>query len=88
MGGEGAMMAANQSLKNNRSLVSKRKDRKLSFVSASNKKTEYNLPKATPQKLQEIKLRMQRENRQRRVKQVVVLSLALTSIISALIYFG
>jgi len=88
MGGGGAMMAANQSLKNNRSQMSKRKDRKLSFVSTSTKKTEYNLPQATPQKLREIKLRMQRENRQRRVKQVVVLSFALMSIISAFIYFG
>lgn len=75
-------------IKNNRNLLSKRKDKKKEYGSYKNKKTEYNLPKATPQKLQEIRLRMQRENSQRRIKQVVVLSLALISIISALIYLG
>ncbi len=55
MGGEGAMMAAIHSLRNNKSLRSKRKDKSFGFVSNSNEKTEYDLPKATPEKLEEIK---------------------------------
>ena len=88
MGGGGAMLMAVQAIRNNKKLLSKRKDRSLSLVTNSNKKTEYNLPKATPEKLQEIKMRLQKENKQRKVKRLVLLGVSLTIIISVLIYFA
>jgi hypothetical protein len=88
MGGGGAMMMAVQAIRNNKKLLSKRKGRSLSLVTNSNKKTEYNLPKATPKKLEEIKIRLQKENKQRKVKRLVLLGISLTIIISVLIYFA
>lgn len=88
MGGGGAMMAAVQAIRNNKKLLSKRKSKSLSFVTNTNKKTEYNLPKATPEKLQEIKIRMQKENKKRRAKQLLLLGVSLTIIVSVLIYFA
>ncbi|GGZ77412.1 hypothetical protein [Algibacter mikhailovii] len=70
MGGEGAMAAANNSLKNNRSLLSKRKDRKA--LSGSYEHVEIkDFPKATPEKLMEIKERLTRENKQARITYLI-----------------
>lgn len=69
MGGEGSMMAANNSLKNNRDLVSKRKERGGLTGSYSNVKLS-EFPKATPEQLKEIKERMKREQKQTRKKQI------------------
>ena len=88
MGGEGAMMAAIHAIRNNKNLRSKRKSKGISFVTNSTEKTEYDLPKATPEKLQEIKMRMQKENKQRRAKQLLLLGISLVSIVSVLIYFA
>ncbi|WP_290696586.1 hypothetical protein [Lacinutrix sp.] len=54
MGGEGAMIQANQSLKANRKLVGKRKEKRFSFVHTSTEKTEYDLPKSTPETIRRI----------------------------------
>ena len=54
MGGEGSMMAANNSLKNNRSLLSKRKEKNSLSGSYSNVKMA-DFPKATAQELKRIK---------------------------------
>ncbi len=88
MGGEGAMMAAIHSLRNNKNLRSKRKDKSFGFVSNSTEKTEYNLPTATPEKLEEIKMRLQDENKKRRIKQLLLLGCTLLTIISILIYYA
>ncbi|WP_034041334.1 hypothetical protein [Wocania ichthyoenteri] len=69
MGGEGSMMAANNSLKNNRDLVSKRKERGGLTGSYSNVKLA-EFPEATPEQLKEIKERMKREQKQIRKKQI------------------
>ena len=63
------MMAANNSLKNNRDLVSKRKERGGLTGSYSNVKLS-EFPKATPEQLKEIKERMKREQKQTRKKQI------------------
>jgi hypothetical protein len=48
MGGEGSMMAANQSLKANRSQLSKKKRGFVGLAhNPSGQKTDYNFPKAT-----------------------------------------
>ncbi|WP_282123915.1 hypothetical protein [Algibacter mikhailovii] len=70
MGGEGAMAAANNSLKNNRSLLSKRKDRKA--LSGSYEQVEIkDFPQATPEKLMEIKERLTKENKKARITYLV-----------------
>ncbi|MEC3907126.1 hypothetical protein VOI54_08845 [Tamlana sp. 2201CG12-4] len=70
MGGEGAMAAANNSLKNNRSLLSKRKEKKALSGSYANVEMR-EFPEATPEKLREIKERLQRENNQAKVKHFI-----------------
>ncbi len=88
MGGEGSMMAAINSLKNNRSLLSKRKEKSALGGSYSNVKLA-DFPKATPEQLKEIKERLHKENRENRIKQVIlfmILSLALISIFLYLIH--
>jgi hypothetical protein len=87
MGGEGAMMQANQSLKANRKLVGKRKEKRFSFVHTSTEKTEYNLPKATPETLNKIQEKMVRENKLRKQKRVILIGLFTVIIISVLVYF-
>jgi len=71
MGGEGSMMAANQSLKTNRNQL-KRKDRNALSGSYSNIKLK-EFPKATAQELQEIKERIQKENKETLTKQLLYL---------------
>jgi hypothetical protein len=87
MGGEGAMMAANQSLKSNRNMMAKRKEKSFSFVTNSTEKTEYNLPKITEQKILILRKKLQQEQKLRRTKQVVVLSVVMLILIGTLIYY-
>ena len=72
MGGEGSMMSAINSLKNNRSLLSKRKEKKALSGSYSNLKMK-DFPEATPQKLRQIKDKISEENKQTTQKQLVFL---------------
>ena len=70
MGGEGSMMAANNSLKNNRSLLSKRKEK--NSLSGSYSHVELaDFPKATPQGLRRLREKMQQENKQRGIKLIL-----------------
>ena len=75
MGGEGAMMAANQSLKSNRSQLSKGKR---SFGGLAHNqsgiKTEYNFPEATKHDIIKLRNKLQKEHVKRHTKQVVLLS--------------
>ena len=84
MGGEGSMMAANNSLKNNRSLLSKRKEKNSLSGSYSNVKMA-DFPKATAQELKRIKEKMRIENRQARVKQWIVFGILIVVILWVLI---
>lgn len=62
MGGEGAMMAANNSLKNNRSLLAKRKDTKALEGSYANVEIK-TFPKASAEQLEAIKAKLQAKNK-------------------------
>ncbi|WP_339917394.1 hypothetical protein [Yeosuana marina] len=74
MGGEGSMIAANNSLKNNRNLVAKRKEKRaLSGNYLAVQLAEF--PKATPEQLDRIKEKIQRENKQLRIKQIIIVSI-------------
>ncbi|AJR04885.1 hypothetical protein [Siansivirga zeaxanthinifaciens] len=76
MGGEGAMMAAINSLKNNRSLMSKRKENKpFSGSYAGIELKEF--PKASKTDLLKIREKLQRENKIRTRKHFVILTLVL-----------
>lgn len=70
MGGEGSMAAANASLKNNRSLLAKRKEKKALSGSYANVEMK-EFPKATPQKLRLIREKLIRENRETRIKKLI-----------------
>ena len=86
MGGEGAMMQANQSLKANRKLVGKRKENRFSFVHTNTEKTEYNLPKSTPETLRRIQEKMKRENKLRQQKRLLLIGCFSVILISVFVY--
>lgn len=76
MGGEGAMMAANNSLKANRCLLSKRKERKaLNGSYAGIKLKEY--PKATQEQLDTIRRNITKERKKRLTITLVLFTVVL-----------
>lgn len=85
MGGEGSMMAANNSLKNNRSLLSKRKEKGALSGSYANIKLK-ELPKASPEQLLEIKKRLKRENKEARIKNISIFLILFFGVISFILY--
>ncbi|WP_338357033.1 hypothetical protein [Yeosuana marina] len=86
MGGEGSMMAANNSLKNNRNLVAKRKEKRaLSGNYSAVQLAEF--PKATPEELERIKKKIQSENRQLRIKQISMFGIIILILVSLIFYF-
>lgn len=86
MGGEGSMMAANNSLKNNRSLVAKRKETKALSGSYANVKIK-EFPKATPEELIRIKEKIILENKRIRTKQLIIVTTFLCAIVLFLIIY-
>jgi hypothetical protein len=74
MGGEGAMMAMINSIKNNKSLLSKRKEKHTMSGSYANLKIA-KFPEATPEELLRIKEKIQKENKQIRTKQIIAFSI-------------
>ena len=87
MGGEGAMMAANQSLNFNRSQLSKKRSGFGGLAhNPSGEKTEYNLPEASKKDIIKLRHKLQKEHIQRRVKQIVLLMVIMVVVISAVIY--
>ena len=86
MGGEGAMMAANNSLKNNRSLLAKRKETKALEGSYGNIELK-EFPKATAEQLKEIRERIQLENKQRRLKIYFMLGIIIIVLIFSFFIF-
>ena len=72
-------------LKNNRKLLVKRDSFK-GLCGHETEKTEYNLPKASPQLLREIKKRMIEERQSRTKKIIAVYALILVTCISLFLY--
>lgn len=62
MGGEGSMMNANVSLKNNRGMLSKRRERRTHLGAYANKKLK-EFPMASEQDILEIQEEMKKKNR-------------------------
>lgn len=86
MGGEGAMMAAINSLKNNRKLLIKRKDTKALEGSYSSIELK-EFPKATEAQLKAIKQRIQLQNRNYRIKLIVISGFIVIIIITFFIFY-
>ena len=86
MGGEGAMVAANASLKNNRSLLAKRKEKKALSGSYANVDMK-EFPNATPRRLNEIREKLTRENREIRIKQFTAIILLMLILLSVFFYY-
>ncbi|WGK64164.1 hypothetical protein [Croceiramulus getboli] len=64
MGGEGSMMAANQSLKNNRGMMRRKNRSPISLVTTSQEQfTDHK--QATPEQLAKIRERLQADRRER-----------------------
>lgn len=88
MGGGGVMLAAIHAIRSNKKLLSKRKSKGFSLVSNSAKKTRFNLPKATTQEINEIRMRMRNENKKRRAKQLVFLGVFVVIIVAFLVHYS
>lgn len=85
MGGEGSMMAANNSLKANRALKNKRKKGSFSYVSTSDEKW-VDHKTASPELLEEIKNKIIREQKTRRRRVIATTLVIAAIIIGGLIY--
>ncbi|MFC4632642.1 hypothetical protein ACFO3O_01915 [Dokdonia ponticola] len=72
----GSAIGANQSLNANRALLAKRKRGKLSFVSSKIETNRFT-KKATPEQLQEIRDRIQKEKKQEQIKSILITIVAL-----------
>lgn len=85
MGGEGSAMSANTSLKNNRSMLKKRKDK--SVLGGSYAHVELKeFPEATEADLKEIKERILRQNSATRRRQFILFLIIFTVILTGLVY--
>ncbi|KJD33451.1 hypothetical protein PK35_06235 [Tamlana nanhaiensis] len=85
MGGEGSMAAANNSLKNNRKLLAKRKDKKVLSGSYSGAEMK-SFPKSTPELLEKIKQQTLRENTNYKRK-LVYITLVLMMLLALFVYY-
>lgn len=82
----GVVQSAISSIKNNRNLISKRKKLKDSLVGYyAKEKSKFNFPEATPQMIKELRMRLIKENKQRRLKQFLLLGVILIGLVIILI---
>ncbi len=85
MGGEGSMMNANTSLNNNRSMLSKRKEKSALGGSYANAKMK-EFPEASEQTLKEIQERLKKEHRKIRTKQIIVFFILFIGILTSIFF--
>tara|TARA_R110001632_G_scaffold84064_2_gene185713 strand:- start:411 stop:683 length:273 start_codon:yes stop_codon:yes gene_type:complete len=76
MGGEGSMMAANQSLKTNRSMLSNRERVKVSLVSGTDEKW-VDPKQPTFEELMAIRIRIRKQQKNRFLKRIWITIVAL-----------
>ncbi|WP_417882641.1 hypothetical protein [Xanthomarina gelatinilytica] len=86
MGGEGSMMQMIHTLRNNKSMLNKRKDRRVVNTSISGKKLEFHNT-STEKDLLEIRLKLQKERKQKQVKTILVFCVFMFVLISVFSYF-
>ncbi|GGG41139.1 hypothetical protein [Bizionia arctica] len=83
----GAVQSAISSLKNNRNLVSKRKKLKNGLVKMEGAESIVFEHKASPEKLNELRLRLQKERKERRLKTLIIFSIFMLLLITVIAYF-
>lgn len=86
MGGEGSMMHMINTLKNNKSMLSKRKERRALPGKYSGEKLEFE-NSASKEDLEQIRLRLQSEHKQKQVKIAIVFGVLIMIILTVFIYF-
>lgn len=86
MGGEGSMMQMIHTLRNNKSMLNKRKERREMTGSFSGEKLEFKNT-STQEDLIKIRLRLQKERKQKRVKTIIVFSVFMLILLSVFVYF-
>lgn len=86
MGGEGSMMHMINTLKNNKSMLSKRKERRGLQGKYSGEKLEFE-HSATKKDLEQIRLRLQSEHKQNQLKIVIVFGVLMFVVLTLFIYF-
>ncbi|PWK19153.1 hypothetical protein [Xanthomarina spongicola] len=86
MGGEGSMMHMIHTLRNNKSMLNKRKDRRVINGSFSGEKLEFQNT-ATHEDLIKIRLKLQKERKQKLLKTIVIFSIFMITFLSVIIYF-
>ncbi|MFD1162723.1 hypothetical protein [Hwangdonia seohaensis] len=84
MGGEGSMAAANNSLKNNRNLLKKKRKGSLAGSYGNLEMAEF--PEATPQQLLEIEKKIRNKNKQARIKQLIIFAIFMLVFLSFIYY--
>ncbi|WP_405296567.1 hypothetical protein [Algibacter sp. Ld11] len=85
MGGEGSMMAANQSLKNNRNLTAKRKEKGVLSGSYANIELK-EFPKATQEQLDTIKEQTIKNNKKALITNIVFFIITSLGLLIAIHY--
>ncbi|MFL0353960.1 hypothetical protein [Xanthomarina sp. GH4-25] len=86
MGGEGSMMQMIHTLRNNKSMLTKRKDRRVINGSYSGEKLEFNNT-STQEDLIRIRLRLQKERKQMLLKTTVIFSVFMCLLLRVIMYF-
>jgi tRNA U34 2-thiouridine synthase MnmA/TrmU len=86
MGGEGSMMAANQSLKTNRSMLSNRERVKVSLVSGKDEKW-VDPKQPTFEELMAIRIRIRKQQKNRFLKRIWITIIALILSLLSLYYW-
>ncbi len=85
MGGEGSMMSANNSLKNNRSLLFKRREKSALGGSYSNLELK-DFPKATPEQINAIREKVLKDKERAMEKLIIALLVFFGALFSGLVY--
>jgi len=80
------MMHMIHTLRNNKSMLTKRKDRRVINGSFSGEKLEFKNT-STQEDLVKIKLRLQKERKQKLLKTIVIFSIFMITLMSVIIYF-
>ncbi|WP_223032855.1 hypothetical protein [Hanstruepera marina] len=86
MGGEGSMMHMINTLKNNKSMLSKRKERRGLQGKYSGEKLEFE-NSATKTDLEQIRLRLKQENKQKQIRVLIVFGILMVLVLSVFVYF-
>lgn len=87
MGFGGSAQSMITILKNNKNMLSERKNKKHSLTGYETTKTEFKISEASPQVLREIRERLQEEQRSKRKKMLMLLAFIMTIILSVFFYY-